>query len=151
MNAGHVVQVIGVVVTFVFRPDRCLTYITSLKIKSEKEDIFDGRLTLPWKLPSTWVTTRSRGNYELHGRPGPRHGSSGTPGSLPISTQLAGPPWGASVDVLGGSIDGKGPTSDIITLIHRPALPWWDQSTKTEQLETGIKVIDFPGAFRQGW
>jgi len=54
-------------------------------------------------------------------------------------------------EVLGEPIDGKGPVvSDIRYPIHRPAPALVDQSTKTEQLETGIKVIDLLVPFVKG-
>ena len=46
-------------------------------------------------------------------------------------------------DVLGNPIDGKeAPQIEKRYPIHRPAPSFTEQSTKTEILETGIKVID---------
>ena len=45
--------------------------------------------------------------------------------------------------MLGEAVDGQPtPTSEKKYTIHRPAPKFTDQSTKTEILETGIKVID---------
>jgi len=50
---------------------------------------------------------------------------------------------GRIFDVLGNSVDGKGePKTEKKYEIHRSAPKFKDQSTKTEILETGIKVID---------
>src|SRR3989338_5049982 len=50
---------------------------------------------------------------------------------------------GRMYNVIGEPIDGLGPTKAKERLpIHRPAPSFVDQSTKTEILETGIKVID---------
>jgi F-type H+-transporting ATPase subunit beta len=69
----------------------------------------------------------------------------------PISTPVGRATLGRLVDVLGEPIDGKGPiVSDMRYPIHRPAPALVDQSTKTEQLETGIKVIDLLVPFVKG-
>ncbi|MBP6911668.1 MAG: F0F1 ATP synthase subunit beta [Candidatus Pacebacteria bacterium] len=65
---------------------------------------------------------------------------TGTPISVPVGT----PVLGRMFNVLGEQIDGKEEVNKTAKLssIHREAPDFVDQSTKTEILETGIKVID---------
>jgi len=58
---------------------------------------------------------------------------------------------GRLLNVLGEPIDGKGPVKAKKTLpIHRPAPALLDQETKTEVLETGIKVVDLLEPYSKG-
>ncbi|MBP6854951.1 MAG: F0F1 ATP synthase subunit beta [Candidatus Pacebacteria bacterium] len=62
----------------------------------------------------------------------------------PISVPVGAPVLGRMFNVLGEQIDGKEEVKKTAKLssIHRNAPEFVDQSTKTEILETGIKVID---------
>ncbi|QQR76581.1 F0F1 ATP synthase subunit beta [Candidatus Nomurabacteria bacterium] len=62
----------------------------------------------------------------------------------PISVPVGAPVLGRMFNVLGEQIDGKEEVNKTAKLssIHRNAPEFVDQSTKTEILETGIKVID---------
>ncbi len=69
----------------------------------------------------------------------------------PISVPVGEKTLGRMFDVSGNAIDGKGPVGNEKTYpIHRPAPTFADQSTKTEILETGIKVIDLICPFLKG-
>src|SRR6266852_4072401 len=58
---------------------------------------------------------------------------------------------GRMMNVIGDPIDGKGKIeSDLRLPIHRPAPPVSEQTTDTEVLETGIKVIDLVTTFAKG-
>lgn len=60
-----------------------------------------------------------------------------------ISVPVGEKTLGRIFDVLGNAVDGKeNPVTEKKYEIHRPAPAFEDQSTKTEILETGIKVID---------
>ncbi len=62
----------------------------------------------------------------------------------PISVPVGAPVLGRMFNVLGEQIDGKEEVKKTakLSVIHRSAPDFVDQSTKTEILETGIKVID---------
>ncbi len=61
----------------------------------------------------------------------------------PISIPVGEPVLGRVLNVLGEPVDQMGDVeSDIRYPIHRPAPSFEEQSTETEMLETGIKVID---------
>jgi len=69
----------------------------------------------------------------------------------PISVPVGEKTLGRMFDVSGNAIDGKGPIGNDKTYpIHRPAPTFAEQSTKTEILETGIKVVDLICPFLKG-
>jgi F-type H+-transporting ATPase subunit beta len=72
---------------------------------------------------------------------------TGSPITVPVGRAVLG----RLVDILGKPIDGKGEIkSDTYYPIHRPAPSVAEQSTRAEQLETGIKVIDLLVPFLRG-
>ena len=73
--------------------------------------------------------------------------STGAPISVPVGTQTLG----RIMDVLGNSIDEKGPIgAEKHMPIHRQAPAYEDQAPSAELLETGIKVIDLICPFAKG-
>ncbi|MSR87262.1 F0F1 ATP synthase subunit beta [Candidatus Peribacteria bacterium] len=74
---------------------------------------------------------------------GLRRGTAVTDTGAAISVPVGPETLGRMFDVLGNPIDGMPPvTTKKKYPIHRPAPEFTDQSTETEILETGIKVID---------
>ena len=72
---------------------------------------------------------------------------TGAPISMPVGRETLG----RLLNVLGEPIDGKGPVKAKKTLpIHRPAPALQEQETKTEVLETGIKVVDLLEPYSKG-
>ena len=72
---------------------------------------------------------------------------SGAPISIPVGKGALG----RILNVIGEPVDGKGPViTDQRFPIHRPAPTLEDQSTKTEMLETGLKVIDLLEPYTRG-
>ena len=73
--------------------------------------------------------------------------NTGSPISVPVGPETLG----RIINVIGESIDEKG---DVKTKekwpIHRPAPKFTDQATETEQLVTGIKVIDLLAPYAKG-
>ena len=58
---------------------------------------------------------------------------------------------GRIINVIGDPVDERGPLGTSRTLpIHRAAPPFTDQSTETEQLVTGIKVVDLLTPYAKG-
>lgn len=73
--------------------------------------------------------------------------NTGKPIEVPVGEKVLG----RLLNVLGEPIDGKEAVKDAPRLpIHRHAPKFSDQSTKTEVLETGIKVIDLIAPFVKG-
>ena len=72
---------------------------------------------------------------------------TGAPISVPVGPETLG----RIINVIGEPIDERGPVSNAKTYpIHRPAPEFIDQSTETEQLVTGIKVIDLLTPYAKG-
>jgi len=72
---------------------------------------------------------------------------TGAPISMPVGRETLG----RLLNVLGEPIDGKGPVKAKKTLpIHRPAPALLEQETKTEVMETGIKVVDLLEPYSKG-
>ncbi|MDH3699742.1 MAG: F0F1 ATP synthase subunit beta [Alphaproteobacteria bacterium] len=69
----------------------------------------------------------------------------------PISVPVGPETLGRIINVIGEPIDERGPIGNTMTYpIHRPAPEFVEQSTETEQLVTGIKVIDLLTPYAKG-
>ncbi len=69
----------------------------------------------------------------------------------PITVPVGQVTLGRVFNVLGETIDEKGPIGESVRLpIHRPAPAFDQQTTETEIFETGIKVIDLVCPFAKG-
>jgi F-type H+-transporting ATPase subunit beta len=72
---------------------------------------------------------------------------TGAPITMPVGKETLG----RLINVLGEPVDGKGPVQAKKRLpIHRPAPLLVEQETKTEVLETGIKVVDLLEPYAKG-
>src|SRR5690348_10947568 len=72
---------------------------------------------------------------------------TGAPISVPVGRETLG----RLINVLGEPVDEKGPVKTKKTYpIHRSAPKLEDQETKTEVLETGIKVVDLLEPYSKG-
>jgi F-type H+-transporting ATPase subunit beta len=72
---------------------------------------------------------------------------TGAPISVPVGPETLG----RIINIIGEPIDDRGPVNAKKTYpIHRPAPDFVDQSTETEQLVTGIKVIDLLTPYARG-
>ena len=69
----------------------------------------------------------------------------------PISVPVGPATLGRLFNVVGETIDGKGPVnSELYWPIHREPPSFEDQNTQTEMMETGIKVIDLLAPYPRG-
>ncbi len=69
----------------------------------------------------------------------------------PIVVPVGPGTLGRLIDVVGNPIDGLGPIqADEMLPIHRPVPALTEQDTRSEMLETGIKVIDLLEPFSKG-
>ncbi len=131
---GIVKQIIGAVVDVYF--DEGLPEIyNSLEIKVAGKKLI---LEVQQHLGSNMVRTISMGSTD-----GLKRGDKVIDTGHGISVPVGKETLGRILNVLGEAVDGK---EELTTAkrydIHRPAPDFVDQSTKTEILETGIKVID---------
>lgn len=149
-NVGEVVQVIGVVVDIRFPPGQVPDIYNAVKITSDKEDAFGRKIDLTLEVAQHLGNNIVR-TVAMSTTDGLVRGMQAVDLGKPISVPVGEPVLGRMVDVLGNPIDGKGEIkSDHEYPIHRPAPKLVDQSTSTEQLETGIKVIDLMVPFLKG-
>ena len=72
---------------------------------------------------------------------------SGGPITVPVGPETLG----RIINVIGEPVDERGPVETEMRLpIHRPAPAYVDQSTETEILVTGIKVVDLLAPYAKG-
>jgi len=133
MKKGKIKRIIGAVVDVDFSEDLPDIY-SALEVKNgaktlvlEVEQHLGGGVVRTVAMDST--DGLSRGLEVL---------DSGQPISVPVGSATLG----RLFNVLGETIDGKEAVSSQRLPIHRKAPEFVSQSTKTEILETGIKVID---------
>ncbi|WP_018086306.1 F0F1 ATP synthase subunit beta [Desulfurispora thermophila] len=144
MSVGHIVQVIGVVVDVRFPPGHVPEIYNALKVER------------PGQGPLTLEVAQHLGNncvrtVAMSATDGLVRGMEVVDTGKPITVPVGRAVLGRLVDVLGEPIDDKGEiVSDKYYPIHRPAPALVDQSTRAEQLETGIKVIDLLVPFLKG-
>ncbi|MDF9407635.1 F0F1 ATP synthase subunit beta [Pelotomaculum isophthalicicum JI] len=150
MNVGHIVQVIGVVVDIRFPPGQVPDIYNAIKITSEKEDMFGRKIDLTLEVAQHLGNNTVR-TVAMSATDGLVRGMEAVDTGAPISVPVGKTTLGRMVDVLGEPIDGLGEIpSEMKYPIHRPAPPLTEQSTREEQLETGIKVIDLLVPFLKG-
>jgi F-type H+-transporting ATPase subunit beta len=133
-NTGVIKQIIGVVVDVYFE-DKLPEIYNALEV-----DLNGHKLTLEAEqhIGSNLVRTVAMGSTD-----GLQRGHQVIDTGAPISVPVGKDTLGRIFDVLGNVVDGGAEVkADKKYPIHRPAPKFVDQSTSTEILETGIKVID---------
>lgn len=133
MSSGKVIEIIGAVVDVQFDRSELPKIYEALRIEAE-----DLTLEVQAQLGDGVVRTIAMGSTD-----GLKRGSQVTTTGNPIMVPVGTKTLGRVLDVLGRPIDEQGPIGAEKTMgIHRspPALD--EQSSETEVLETGIKVID---------
>jgi len=134
MSTGNIVEVIGAVVDVEFPRDSVPKVYDALNIA----DADNLTLEVQQQLGDGVVRTIAMGASE-----GLRRGLKVTNSGSPIKVPVGQKTLGRIMDVLGRPIDELGPIgSDTEMPIHREPPAYDEQSTQTEILETGIKVID---------
>jgi len=141
MSSGQIVQIIGAVIDVEFPRDSVPKVYDALTIEG-KELV----LEVQQQLGDGIVRTIAMGSTEGMKR-GLEVQNTGHPVSVPVGTKTLG----RIMDVLGNPIDEKGPIGEEERWsIHRSAPSYADQSSSSELLETGIKVIDLVCPFAKG-
>ena len=133
MSSGKVVEIIGAVVDVQFPRNEMPKVYDALTIE-------EAGLTLEvqQQLGDGVVRTIAMGSTDGLKR-GVAVGNTGEPITVPVGQGTLG----RVMDVLGNPVDEAGPVEcEERWAIHRDAPAYEDQSTATEVLETGIKVID---------
>lgn len=142
MNTGKIIEIIGPVVDVQFEGATPAIY-NALEVKTESGILI---LEVQSEQPGGAVRTVAMSSTD-----GLRRGTEVVDTGAPISVPVGKQTLGRMFDVAGYVIDGKEEfKADIRYPIHRPAPAFDEQSTKTEILETGIKVIDLIAPILKG-
>ena len=141
MSQGKIVQIIGAVVDVEFPRHEVPKVYDALKVQNT-----DITLEVQQQLGDGVVRTIALGSTD-----GLKRNLIAVNTDKAISVPVGAGTLGRIMDVLGNPIDEAGPVqaSDHWE-IHRAAPSYEDQSSSTELLETGIKVIDLMCPFAKG-
>ncbi|QIZ78233.1 F0F1 ATP synthase subunit beta [Ferrimonas lipolytica] len=143
MSTGTVVQVIGAVVDVEFPQDAVPKVYDALNVATEGSKLV---LEVQQQLGGGVVRTIAMGASE-----GLRRGLVATNTGSAIKVPVGTATLGRIMNVLGDPIDECGDVGEEERWeIHREAPSYEDQSSATELLETGIKVIDLVCPFAKG-
>jgi len=143
MAKGKVVQIIGTVVDVEFPPDELPAIYNAVEI-----EMGGGKVVgeVQQHLGNNWVRCLAMGSTDGLGR-----GAEAVDTGQPISVPVGPPTLGRLFNIVGEAIDNLG---DVDTKerrpIHRPPPSFEEQSTTTQILETGMKVIDLITPFTKG-
>ena len=141
-NVGKISQVTGAVVDVQFDGD-LPKILNALHTKNESKILV---LEVAQHLGENAVRTIAMDSTE-----GLERGSEVTDTGEPISVPVGPETLGRIMNVIGEPIDERGPLETKSTLpIHRSAPEFAEQSTETEILTTGIKVVDLISPYAKG-
>lgn len=142
-NVGTLVQIIGAVVDIHF-PEKLPEILNALHLKRtdgtllvfEVAQHLGENVIRAIAMDATDGLTRGEEVYD-----------TGSPIMVPVGPQTLG----RIINVIGEPVDERGPLQTTMTMpIHREAPPFVDQSTETQVLVTGIKVIDLLTPYPRG-
>ncbi|OIO49797.1 MAG: F0F1 ATP synthase subunit beta [Parcubacteria group bacterium CG1_02_41_12] len=144
MTTGKISQIIGPVVDVAFNEGSKLPAIyDALELKHNNK-----RLVLE---VNAHIGSNNMRTIAMDSTDGLKRGTEVQATGAPISVPVGEKTLGRLINVIGETVDGKdqitGAQSDPI---HRTAPKFTDQSTETQVLETGIKVIDLICPFVKG-
>lgn len=147
MNTGKIVQIIGAVVDVDFSQTQMPAIYNALTVEYEVNGV-PTKLVLEVEqhLPDGWARTVAMSSTD-----GLKRGMTVVDTGAPISVPVGPKVLGRIFNVLGETVDEKGQLTDTKRYpIHRDAPSLEDQSTSSEVLESGIKVIDLICPFLKG-
>ena len=146
---GKVLQVLGPVIDLQFEEGHVPAIYNAVKVTSEGFDTpvpVDITLEVALHLGSNAVKCIS-----MQPTDGVVRGMKAIDTGAPISVPVGPETLGRVLNILGEPVDQQGPVKTKKTYpIHRSAPSLEDQSTETEMLETGIKVIDLVQPLSRG-
>ena len=143
MSSGKIVQIIGAVLDVEFPSDAIPNIYDALIVEGEGVST---TLEVQQQLGDGIVRTIALGSTD-----GLQRGLSVRNTGEAISIPVGGKTLGRIMNVLGESIDEKGPIdTDEHMVIHREAPKFTELSPSTELLETCVKVIDLIIPFAKG-
>ncbi len=141
-NVGRVTQVIGAVVDVQFE-DELPAILSALHAENHGQRLV---LEVAQHLGENTVRTIAMDTTE-----GMVRGQEVVDTGLPIAVPVGPETLGRIINVVGEPIDERGPVEATQTrAIHQEAPPFVEQSTETEILATGIKVVDLLAPYAKG-
>jgi len=142
-HTGKITQVVGVVVDAEFDEGKLPALYDALEIERE-----GGRLVLEVAQHLSETSVRA---IALSSTDGLQRGEDVVATGAPISVPVGDVTLGRMFNVIGDPIDGQpAPKNPDLAPIHREPPELVDQSSKTEVLETGVKVIDLLAPITKG-
>ena len=141
-NEGKIKQVLGAVVDVSFT-DQLPQILDALVVKHENKDLV---LEVAQHLGENTVRTIAMDSTDGLVR-GQKVVDTGNPISVPVGPETLG----RILNVVGEPVDERGPLKTKLKFpIHKNAPEFTDQSTETEVLVTGIKVVDLLAPYSKG-
>jgi F-type H+-transporting ATPase subunit beta len=144
-SEGKVVQVLGPVVDVEFPPEKLPDIYDAVEIPIEgsEESLV---VEVQQHLGNDWVRCVAMGSTD-----GLRRGDKALNTGTSIAVPVGDGTLGRIFNVLGRTVDLKGPSATTETRpIHQPAPGFDEQSTEAQMFETGMKVIDLIAPFTRG-
>ena len=139
---GKISQVLGAVVDVSFEGE-LPTIMNALEVDNKGNKLI---LEVAQHLGGNAVRTIAMDSTE-----GLVRGQTATDSGSPISMPVGPETLGRIMNVIGDPVDERGPINTTKKYpIHRPAPEFVDQSTETEVLVTGIKVVDLLAPYARG-
>ena len=151
MNEGRVTQVSGPVIDVVFDAGNLPELRNALIVKKDASLLSEGErdeivVEVALHLGESTVRTVAMEPTE-----GLIRGLKAVDTGAPISVPVGRASLGRILNVIGEPVDGKGPVETTERMpIHRSAPTLEEQSTSTEMLETGLKVVDLLEPYTRG-
>ena len=147
-NTGHVIQVIGPVVDVEFLPEQLPAIFNAVLIEGEDVGV-QVRITAEVMQHLGDSTVRC---VAMSSTDGLKRGMKALDTGAPIKVPVGPGTLGRIFNVLGNTVDNdpREIEAEDHWPIHRPAPKLEDQTTSTEILETGIKVVDLIAPYSRG-
>jgi len=143
MSKGKIHQIIGPVVDIKFKEDEMPELLNAVNIQ------FEGR-TIVTEVAQHIGDDVAR-CIALSSTDGLRRGMEAVDTGNPIQVPVGRDVLGRMFNVIGETIDDKGPVeTELKATIHRAAPPFEEQDTSAQIFETGIKVIDLIAPYTRG-
>jgi F-type H+/Na+-transporting ATPase subunit beta len=142
-NNGIITQIIGAVIDVKFPAGKLPAILNALETSNDGKRLV---LEVAQHLGEGEVRTIAMDSTDGLTR-GQEVSDTGAPISVPVGRETLG----RILNVIGEPIDERGPIGNkAVAPIHASAPPFTEQSTKTEILVTGIKVVDLLAPYAKG-
>lgn len=143
MNKGTIHQIIGPVIDIKFLPEEMPELLNAIHIDMKDREIV---AEVAQHIGDDVVRC-----VALSSTDGLTRGMEATDSGAPISVPVGKEVLGRLFNVIGNTIDDKGPVeTDRRMPIHRDAPPFEEQDTSAQIFETGIKVVDLIAPYTRG-